>query len=106
MALARLSVQGKATRGEAVPVRLVIQHAMETGFRVDSEGRAYAKNLIRFVVCRYAGREVWRTVPGSGIAANPYMEFFIRADISGDIEMNWEDDLGEKGSVRARLEVS
>ncbi|MEO8100995.1 MAG: thiosulfate oxidation carrier complex protein SoxZ [Betaproteobacteria bacterium] len=106
MALARLSVQSKARRGEAVPVRLVIQHPMETGFQMDTQGRPVAKNLIRFVVCRYAGREVWRAELGSGIAANPYVEFSLRADMTGDIEMNWEDDLGEKGSVRARLDVA
>ena len=106
MALARLNVQGKARRGEAVLVRLVIQHPMETGFRVDAEGRLFAKNLIRFIACRYGGREVWRAELGSGMAANPYVEFFIRADMNGDIEMNWEDDLGEKGSVSAKLEVS
>ncbi len=106
MSTGRLSIQAKATRGAAVPVRLVIQHVMETGFRVDAEGRTIAKNLIRFIVCRYAGREVWRAELGSGTAANPYVEFFIRADVSGDIEMNWEDDLGEKGSVRVRLEVN
>ena len=105
MSIGRLSVQAKATRGATVPVRLVIQHPMETGFRVDAEGRTIAKNLIRFVVCRYVGREVWRAELASGIAANPYVECFIRADMSGDIEMNWEDDLGEKGSVRSRLEV-
>ena len=87
-------------------MRLVIQHPMETGFRVDAEGRLFAMNLIRFIACRYGGREVWRAELGSGIAANPYVEFFIRADMNGDIEMNWEDDLGEKGSVSAKLEVS
>ena len=87
-------------------MRLVIQRPMETGFRVDAEGRLIARNLIRFVACRFAGREVWRAELGSGVSANPYIECFLRADISGDIEMNWEDDPSEKGSVRARLEVS
>ena len=45
MALARLSIQTKAKRGDTVPVRLVIQHPMETGFRVDSEGRPIAPTV-------------------------------------------------------------
>ena len=106
MALARLGVQETARRGEVLPARLVIQHAMETGFRLDAEGRTIAKNVIRFVVCRYAGREVWRAELSSGIAANPFLEFFIRADVSGDIELMWEDDTTEKGSIRARIEVT
>ena len=106
MALARLSVQAIAKTGEILPVRLVIQHAMESGFRLDAEGRAIARNVIRSVVCRYAGREVWRADLGSGIAANPYFEFFIRADVSGDIEFTWEDDAMEKGSIRAPVRVA
>jgi len=106
MALARLSIQAKAKQGDAVAVRLVIQHAMETGFRVETDGRTVPKNLIKFVVCRYAGREVWRAELGSGVSANPYFEFSIRADKSGEIEMNWEDDAGEKGAVKAQLEVA
>ena len=105
MALARLSVQDKAKPGEVLPVRLVVQHAMETGFRLDAEGRAIAKNVIHRVSCRYAGQEVWRAELSSGIAANPYFEFFIRAGTGGDIELNWEDDNMEKGSIRKRIEV-
>ncbi len=106
MALARLSVQETAKRGEVLPVRLVILHPMESGFRLDAEGRAFAKNVIRIVTCRHAGREVWRAELSSGIAANPYFEFFIRADMSGDIELTWEDDSKEKGSIRQRIEVA
>jgi sulfur-oxidizing protein SoxZ len=105
MALARLSIPEKASRGDVLPVRLLIQHAMESGFRLDAEGRAIAKNVIRYVTCRYAGREVWRADLSSGIAANPYFEFFVRADVSGEIELAWQDDAGEKGSIGARIEV-
>ncbi|MEP7154671.1 MAG: thiosulfate oxidation carrier complex protein SoxZ [Betaproteobacteria bacterium] len=106
MALARISIQPKAKVGEAVPVRLVIQHAMETGFRVEPDGSVVKKNLIKWITCKYAGRDVWRAETGSGISANPYFEFFIRADKSGDIEVNWEDDASEKGAVSAKLEVA
>jgi len=106
MANARLSVQDKATRGEVVPVRLAILHAMETGFRRDIDGRAITRNVIRFVACRYAGREVWRADLSSGISANPYFEFFFRADMSGELELTWEDDSMEKGLIRARIEVA
>lgn len=106
MALARISMQPTAKRGEIVPVRLAILHPMETGFRLDAEGRAIAKNVIKFMVCRYAGREVWRAALSSGIAANPYFECTLRADLSGDVEFQWEDDAMEKGAIRARIEVT
>ena len=72
MALARLSVQEKARKDEVVPVRIVIQHPMETGYRVEADGRSVPKNVVHRIACTFAGREVWHAELGSGISANPY----------------------------------
>jgi sulfur-oxidizing protein SoxZ len=105
MAFARLSMASTAAKGEVLPLRLVIQHPMETGFRVGADGRAFARNVIRLVTCRYAGADVFRAELGSGVSANPYFEFFLRAETSGDVVCAWQDDAGEKGSVSATLVV-
>ena len=106
MALARIQVPPQAKRGELVPVRLAIQHPMETGFRYDNMGRAIPKNVINTLVCRYNGEEVFRAEMGSGISANPYLQFFVRAEVSGDLVFEWVDDAGERGAERAALTVS
>lgn len=105
MALARISLPAKAAKNEVVAVRVVIQHPMETGFRVEADGRSVPKNVVHRIVCSHAGREVWRAELGSGISANPYFEFFVRAEASGEVMLEWEDDRGERGVARARLEV-
>ncbi len=102
----RLSVPATAKRGELVPIRLIIQHPMETGFRLDAAGKAYTKNVIHDIVCRYNGVEVLRMELSSGIAANPYLEFFARAEASGEIAIDWIDDAGDKGQARAAITVS
>ena len=44
--LARIQVSSPVRRGQAIEVRLLIQHPMETGFRYDFSGTSIAKNVI------------------------------------------------------------
>ncbi len=105
MSVARLLVPAQAKRGEVIEIRLAIQHPMETGFRMDNMGKVIAKNTISNLTCRYNGAEVFRAEMGSGIAANPYLQFYIVAQDSGNVEISWVDDAGEKGSASATLTV-
>ena len=105
MSLARIQVPQEAKRGELVTVRVAIQHPMETGFRFDAMGRPIAKNVVNTLVCRYNGEEVFRAEMGSGISANPYFQFYVRAAASGELVFEWVDDAGERGAERATLTV-
>jgi sulfur-oxidizing protein SoxZ len=106
MALGRLQVPATAVRGAVVEARLLIHHAMETGFRREADGRAVPMNVVNTVVCRHAGREVFRAELGSGIAANPYFSFWFVAQASGEVTAEWVDDAGERGSAKAPIAVS
>ena len=106
MNIGRLRVPPTAKRGEVVEIRLLLQHPMENGFRRDTLGRSVQRNIIHRLVARYDGREILRAELGTGIAANPYFAFFTRATASGEVVIEWEDDLGVKGTLRAPIEVS
>lgn len=54
---------------------------------------------------KVVSREVFRVEFGTGIAANPFMEFFFRAERSGPIELEWQDESGAHGEARAELMV-
>ena len=103
--VARVQLPSQAKRGEVIQVRIAIQHRMETGFRFDNFGKAIPKNVINDLVCRYNGVEVFRAEMGSGIAANPYLQFHTVAEASGELIFDWVDDAGNRGSERARLTV-
>jgi sulfur-oxidizing protein SoxZ len=105
MAIARIHVPKEARRGEAMTVRVAVQHPMETGFRYDVMGSAISKNVINTLICRYNGVEVFRAEMGSGIAANPYLQFHVRAEASGELVFDWVDDAGERGTERAQVHV-
>ena len=102
---ARIAVPATAKKGEVIEVRIAIQHPMETGFRFDVNGLAVTKNVINQVVCRYNGLEVFRAELGSGIAANPYLEFHVIAERSGPLVFEWIDDAGVKATESATITV-
>ena len=103
--VARVQVPQEAKRGEAIEIRIAIQHPMETGFRFDLMGRAVPKNVINSLVARYNGAEIFRAELGSGVAANPFLQFYTLAEASGEIEFSWTDDAGVSGSERAAITV-
>jgi sulfur-oxidizing protein SoxZ len=106
MTIARLRVPPAAKRGEVIEIRLLVQHPMESGFRRDVQGRVVPMNVVNQVVARYDGREIFRAELGSGVAANPYLSFFATASASGEIEVTWVDDTGERGRTSASIEVA
>src|ERR1043166_9787862 len=103
---ARVQIPREARRGEVIEVRIAIAHPMETGFRRDDIGRAIPKNVINHLVCRYNGVEVFSADLGSGISANPYLQFYTTAEQSGEFVFEWVDDAGTQGSGSARIVVT
>ena len=103
--LARIQVSSPVRRGQAMEVRLLIQHPMETGFRYDFSGTSIAKNLIHSMSAEYGGRVVFRARMGSGVAAIPLLQFWVLPDQSGEIRVAWQDDQGIQGQVSAWVEV-
>ena len=106
MAFARIQLPAEVKRGEAFEVRISIRHPMETGYRVDDVGQPIPRNIVRELVCRYNGTVVLRASVGSGIAANPYLRFYVTAVASGAVAVAWVDDAGERGEATASLRVA
>ena len=104
--LARVQLPPAAKRGEVIEVRISIQHPMETGFRFELGGRPVPKNVIHSLVARYNDADVFRAEMGSGIAANPYLQFYTVANAGGDFVFEWVDDEGNRGEERATLTVT
>ncbi len=104
--VARIQLPKTAAPGEVISVRIAIQHPMETGFRFGVNGRAVPKNVINTLVVRYNDTEVFRAEMGSGVAANPVLQFYTTARNSGEFVFQWIDDAGQRGEERAQLTVT
>jgi len=102
---ARITVPAQARRGEVIRVAVLIQHPMETGYRLDAGNNKIPKNVIRSLSCRYNGVEIFRAEMSPGIAANPFIQFPTVVKESGELEISWVDDAGEKGSATQAIKV-
>lgn len=105
MAVSRIHLPQEVRRGEPVEVQIVIQHPMETGFRKE-RGERVPRNAIHSFACRYNGVEVFRATLSTGIAANPVLRFFFRAEKSGELAFWWLDDEEVEGAASALLVVT
>jgi sulfur-oxidizing protein SoxZ len=105
-ARAIVTVPATARRGEVVEVRTLISHPMETGYRVDSNGRPIERDIIRRMNCRFNGEAVFEAELHPAIAANPLISFYLRVTDSGTLELRWEGDRGfvhtESASILVR----
>lgn len=102
---ARIQIPANPRRGDVIDVRLLVQHAMETGYRYDDQGKLVPRNVITELTCTCGGREVFRARMSQGIAANPYLQFPMLVTGSADVEVNWVDDAGVRGSEKRALQV-
>jgi sulfur-oxidizing protein SoxZ len=105
MADSRISLPPENRRGEPIEVRISIRHPMETGYRTNESGEHVPRNVIRRFTCRYNGAPVFAVRMTSGIAANPYLRFFVTARESGTLDFEWVDDGGVRGEARAEVRV-
>lgn len=103
--VARVQLPKTAKRGEVISVRIAIQHPMETGFRFGINGQAIPKNVVNTLTVRYNDAEIFRAEMGSGVAANPLLQFYAVAEASGEFVFEWIDDAGQRGTERATLVV-
>lgn len=106
MSIARVQWPDNVRSGEIVKVRLLIQHPMDTGYLQDFTGKVVPRNIIRVLTCHLASQEVFRIEPSSGIAANPFFEFYLRATATAEFKIEWVDDIGVKGQHLQIFNVS
>jgi sulfur-oxidizing protein SoxZ len=86
-------------------VRILIQHPMETGYRLDMMGTLIAKNVIKSLQVKWGDVVIFKAALGTGIAANPSLQFWMKASQSGLLKLEWEDDLGALGQAEKLLDV-
>ena len=101
-----VSMPKTATKGEIVPIRVIVQHDMESGFRHTERGVRVTRDIIRDFVCIYDGAEVFRAELHPAMGANPTFSFFTRATQTGTLEFKWTGDNGYASSVTSTLTVT
>jgi sulfur-oxidizing protein SoxZ len=90
----RVQVPSNVTNGEVFSVKTLISHRMETGLRHDGQGNAIPRKILNKFMCRNNGVVVFSVDLHEAVAANPFIEFYLRATESGRLEFVWEEDGG------------
>lgn len=95
-----------AKRGEAVTVKVVFSHPMETGYRRDIAGKVIPRNIVNAFSCQYDGTEVFRAELYPAVAADPFLGFSLTATRSGPVTMIWTADDGQTHREQFTLNVT
>jgi len=105
MARTLINVPKTAKKGEVIPIRTLISHEMETGYRHDNMGKPIPRDIISLFVCTYNGQEIFRAELHPAISANPFVSFFTVATASGTLEFKWTGDNGFAATEQVSITV-
>jgi sulfur-oxidizing protein SoxZ len=105
MAGVLINAPDRASRGEIIEIKTLIQHPMETGYRRNQSGGRVERDIVRLFVCTYNGTEVFRAELHPAIAANPFIVFSTIATESGTLNFQWTGDNGFSVTESASITV-
>ena len=90
----RVKVPKSAAAGEAVTIKTLISHKMESGQRKDKEGNVIPRSIINRFTCEFNGQMVIDVTMEPAISTNPYFEFAATVPEAGEFAFTWYDDDG------------
>ena len=106
MAKPRIKVPKKVQAGQVFQVKALVSHKMESGQRKDKKtGENIPRMIINKFVAKFDGKEVFSADWHGAISANPYIAFYMKTDISGELELSWTDDNGETITGKKKVTV-
>jgi sulfur-oxidizing protein SoxZ len=102
----RVRVPDSASAGEAIVIKTLINHAMESGQRKDSSGNPIPRQIINRFVVDFNGENVIDVNIEPAVSTNPYFEFEATVPESGTFTFTWYDDDGSVYETKADITVS
>ncbi len=105
---ARVRVPSRARKGDIITIKTLLKsHKMESGLRKDRKtGQIIPRKIINKFVAKFNGREVFVVDMQPAVSANPFLEFNVKVEESGEFEFLWFDDDGSVYNARKRIEVN
>ena len=90
----RVKVPKTASAGEAITIKTLISHPMESGQRKDKDGNPIPRSIINRFTCDFNGENVIDITLEPAISTNPYFEFVATVPEAGEFRFTWYDDDG------------
>ena len=84
-------------QGETTDVRILMQHAMETGLRKDDKGQPVPAHFIQTFTVSLNGKAIIDGQLNTAISKNPLFTFKAHGIKTGDkLAVAWIDNIGDK----------
>jgi sulfur-oxidizing protein SoxZ len=85
-----------AMMGDAVDVKVLVGHPMETGLRKDASGALVPARYIKTVKVSCNDKDVMTADWGPAVSKNPFLEFRFKGGKPGDkVVITWIDTSGD-----------
>jgi sulfur-oxidizing protein SoxZ len=86
-------------------VRVLAQHPMETGRRVDKKtGEKIPAKYIQEFTCEHDGKVVFLAQFGTSVSKDPYLAFSFEGGKKGDsLQLRWNDNTGDVEKTEATI---
>ncbi|MEN8133060.1 MAG: thiosulfate oxidation carrier complex protein SoxZ [Pseudomonadota bacterium] len=99
-----IKLRAKA-KGDAVTVKSLISHPMETGLRKDKKtGKVIPAHFIQEVTAEHNGKNLLTAYWGGTVSKNPYLSFKFKGGKKGDVvKLSWTDNKGGSDSAEAKI---
>lgn len=82
-------------QNDAVAVKMLIPHPMETGRRKEQNGTLVPHHYITEVTASHNGETVFHAELGPGVSKDPYLSFQFTGAKAGDkLKVSWVDNKG------------
>jgi sulfur-oxidizing protein SoxZ len=102
----RIKLPEAINSGQIIEIKTLVTHVMETGNRKDGTGKIIPRDIIHTFTATFEGEDVFSATLGSGIAANPYIAFFMKVPGPGTLTLTWLDDGGTTTVEKVPLSVA
>ena len=102
----RVKVPKKADAGEAITIKTLISHKMESGQRKDSDGNRIPRSIINRFTCAFNGTSIIDVTMEPAISTNPYFQFEAVVPEAGEFHFIWYDDDGSVYETKKAVKVA
>lgn len=92
--------------GDEVQVSAVIQHPMESGYRLDENNKRIPANYITTAEVYFNNVLVARLKPRSGVSTNPSVSVYLKPEATGEVRIRYTDMVGYSEEIRQDLVIS
>ena len=101
----RVKVPKKAAAGDAITIKTLISHKMESGQRKDDDGNIIPRSIINRFTCDFNGENVIDVTLEAAISTNPYLEFDSIVPEAGEFKFTWYDDDGSVYEAAKKIAI-